>query len=139
MNHTHTTTASAIDQYMTEWASAPVQFPASSGAPRHGCQGRRPAGDSRPRWKPLRKACWRPMAKDMDAGRASGLEPALLDRLEMTPKGVKAMAQGLREVAAQSDPIGEITDLKYRPSGIQVGKCGCRWASSASFTNRARM
>ena len=59
---------------------------------------------------------------DMDAGRASGLEPALLDRLELTPKGVKAMAQGLREVAAQTDPIGEITDLKYRPSGIQVGR-----------------
>ena len=60
--------------------------------------------------------------KDMDAGRASGLEPALLDRLEITPKGVKAMAQGLREVAAQFDPVGEITDLKYRPSGIQVGR-----------------
>ena len=60
--------------------------------------------------------------KDMDAGRASGLEPALLDRLELTPKGVKAMAQGLREVAAQFDPVGEITDLKYRPSGIQVGR-----------------
>lgn len=60
--------------------------------------------------------------KDMEAGRASGLEPALLDRLELTPKGVRAMAQGLREVAAQSDPVGEITDLKYRPSGIQVGK-----------------
>ncbi len=60
--------------------------------------------------------------KDMAAGRASGLEPALLDRLEITPKGVKAMAQGLREIAAQTDPVGEITDLKYRPSGIQVGK-----------------
>ncbi|KAB2932085.1 MAG: glutamate-5-semialdehyde dehydrogenase [Candidatus Contendobacter sp.] len=59
---------------------------------------------------------------DMDAGRASGLEPALLDRLELTSKGVRAMAQGLREVAAQSDPVGEITGLKYRPSGIQVGQ-----------------
>ncbi len=59
---------------------------------------------------------------DMDAGRAAGLDPALLDRLELTAKGVKAMAQGLREVAAQTDPIGEITDLKYRPSGIQVGR-----------------
>ena len=59
---------------------------------------------------------------DMDAGRAAGLEPALLDRLELTVKGVKAMAQGLREVAAQTDPIGEVTDLKYRPSGIQVGR-----------------
>jgi glutamate-5-semialdehyde dehydrogenase len=60
--------------------------------------------------------------KDMDAGRAAGLEPALLDRLELTAKGVRAMAQGLREVAAQPDPVGEITDLKYRPSGIQVGR-----------------
>lgn len=59
---------------------------------------------------------------DMDAGRHSGLESTLLDRLELTPKGVRAMAQGLREVAAQPDPIGEITDLKYRPSGIQVGR-----------------
>ena len=59
---------------------------------------------------------------DMDAGQAAGLDPALLDRLELTAKGVRAMAQGLREVAAQSDPVGEITDLKYRPSGIQVGR-----------------
>ena len=59
---------------------------------------------------------------DMDAGRTAGLEPALLDRLELTPKGVRGMAQGLREVAAQADPVGEITDLKYRPSGIQVGR-----------------
>jgi glutamate-5-semialdehyde dehydrogenase len=59
---------------------------------------------------------------DVDAGRASGLDAALLDRLELTPKGVRAMAQGLRDIAAQSDPVGEITDLKYRPSGIQVGR-----------------
>ncbi|MCP5159851.1 MAG: glutamate-5-semialdehyde dehydrogenase [Gammaproteobacteria bacterium] len=60
--------------------------------------------------------------QDMEAGQAAGLEPALLDRLEMTAKSIKAMAQGLREIAAQTDPIGEITDLKYRPSGIQVGR-----------------
>ncbi len=59
---------------------------------------------------------------DMDAGRAAGLDAALLDRLELTPKGIRAMAQGLREIAAQTDPVGEITDLKYRPSGIQVGR-----------------
>ena len=59
---------------------------------------------------------------DMDAGRANGLDAALLDRLELTPKGIRGMAQGLREVAAQSDPVGEISDLKYRPSGIQVGR-----------------
>jgi glutamate-5-semialdehyde dehydrogenase len=60
--------------------------------------------------------------QDMEAGRAAGLEPALLDRLELTPKGVRAMAWGLREIAAQPDPVGEISDLKYRPSGIQVGR-----------------
>ena len=59
---------------------------------------------------------------DMDTGRANGLDAALLDRLELTPKGIRGMAQGLREVAAQSDPVGEISDLKYRPSGIQVGR-----------------
>ncbi|TVR62203.1 MAG: glutamate-5-semialdehyde dehydrogenase [Candidatus Competibacteraceae bacterium] len=59
---------------------------------------------------------------DMDAGRSAGLDAALLDRLELTPKGIRSMAQGLREVAAQTDPVGEITDLKYRPSGIQVGR-----------------
>ncbi|MDG4560337.1 MAG: glutamate-5-semialdehyde dehydrogenase [Candidatus Competibacter sp.] len=59
---------------------------------------------------------------DMDAGRANGLDAALLDRLELTTKGVRAMAQGLREIAAQPDPVGEITGLKYRPSGIQVGQ-----------------
>ncbi|HRF45500.1 MAG TPA: glutamate-5-semialdehyde dehydrogenase [Candidatus Competibacteraceae bacterium] len=60
--------------------------------------------------------------RDLEAGRASGLEPALLDRLEITPKSVKAIAGGLREIAAQTDPVGEITGLKYRPSGIQVGQ-----------------
>jgi len=59
---------------------------------------------------------------DMEAGRNNGLEPALRDRLELTPKGIRGMAQGLREIAAQTDPVGEITDLKYRPSGIQVGR-----------------
>ena len=60
--------------------------------------------------------------QDMEAGRASGLDAALLDRLELTPKGLHGMAQGLREIAAQPDPVGEIIDLRYRPSGIQVGQ-----------------
>lgn len=61
-------------------------------------------------------------ALDMQAGRAAGLDAALLDRLEITPKGVQSMAQGLREIAAQSDPVGEISGLKYRPAGFQVGQ-----------------
>jgi len=58
-------------------------------------------------------------AEDMHAG--DGLDPALKDRLELNPKRVQAMAEGLRQVAQLPDPVGEITDLRYRPSGIQVG------------------
>ncbi|MEW5755588.1 MAG: glutamate-5-semialdehyde dehydrogenase [Pseudomonadota bacterium] len=61
-------------------------------------------------------------AKDMAAGRENGLDAALLDRLELNASRVASMAEGLRQVAALPDPIGEISDLKYRPSGIQVGK-----------------
>ncbi len=61
-------------------------------------------------------------AKDMDGARAGGLDAALLDRLQINAKGVAGMAEGLRQIAALADPVGEITDLNYRPSGIQVGK-----------------
>ena len=61
-------------------------------------------------------------ARDLDAARATGLEPAMIDRLALTEKGVESMAQGLEQVASLPDPVGEITDLKRRPSGIQVGK-----------------
>ena len=60
--------------------------------------------------------------KDLDAGRALGLDSALLDRLELNPARIKAMAEGLRQIAALADPVGSITDLNYRPSGIQVGR-----------------
>ena len=60
-------------------------------------------------------------ATDMEAGKASGLDAALLDRLELTPARFEAMIEGLEQVAALADPVGEISDLKYRPSGIQVG------------------
>ncbi|MFA4968100.1 MAG: glutamate-5-semialdehyde dehydrogenase [Sulfuritalea sp.] len=61
-------------------------------------------------------------AADVDEARANGLDAALIDRLTLTEKSVEAMAQGLEQVAALPDPIGEITDMKRRPSGIQVGK-----------------
>jgi glutamate-5-semialdehyde dehydrogenase len=61
-------------------------------------------------------------AKDMSAAQAGGLDAALLDRLEINAKGVAGMAEGLRQIAQLADPVGEITDLNYRPSGIQVGK-----------------
>ena len=60
--------------------------------------------------------------QDMIAARAAGLDAALLDRLTLTDQSIAAMAEGLRQIAALPDPVGEITDLKYRPSGIQVGK-----------------
>ena len=61
-------------------------------------------------------------ARDLEGGRANGLEAAMLDRLELTPTRIDAMIEGLRQVASLPDPIGEITDMTYRPSGIQVGR-----------------
>ena len=61
-------------------------------------------------------------AKDLAAARAAGLDAAQLDRLTLTPARIDAMIEGLRQVAALADPVGEITDLQYRPSGIQVGR-----------------
>jgi len=60
--------------------------------------------------------------EDMEAGKKSGLDAALLDRLELNNNRIDAMADGVRQVAALPDPVGEITDLAYRPSGIQVGR-----------------
>jgi glutamate-5-semialdehyde dehydrogenase len=59
---------------------------------------------------------------DLEAGSAHALDAALLDRLELSEARIDAMIDGLRQVAALTDPVGEITDLGYRPSGIQVGK-----------------
>jgi glutamate-5-semialdehyde dehydrogenase len=61
-------------------------------------------------------------AKDLKAAQRLGLEPALLDRLALTVSVVEAMAVGCEQVAALSDPVGQISDMAYRPSGIQVGK-----------------
>ncbi len=61
-------------------------------------------------------------ALDMEAARTKGLDAALLDRLALTEKGVAGMAEGLEQIAALPDPVGEISDMNYRPSGIQVGK-----------------
>ncbi len=59
---------------------------------------------------------------DMKAGAARQLDAALLDRLELNEERIDAMIEGLRQVAALPDPVGEVTDMSYRPSGIQVGK-----------------
>jgi glutamate-5-semialdehyde dehydrogenase len=60
--------------------------------------------------------------KDVAAAKANGLDTASVDRLTLTEKTVKGMAEGLQQIAQLADPIGEISDMKYRPSGIQVGK-----------------
>ena len=59
---------------------------------------------------------------DLQAGRDNGLDDAMLDRLALTPAGIRNMIEGLRQVAALADPIGAIRDMKYLPSGIQVGR-----------------
>jgi glutamate-5-semialdehyde dehydrogenase len=61
-------------------------------------------------------------AQDLEAGRDNGLASAALDRLELTPARIEAMAAGLEVIASLPDPVGAITDLTYRPSGIQVGR-----------------
>jgi len=61
-------------------------------------------------------------AKDLETGRENGLAAALLDRLELTPERIQGMADGVREVAALADPIGEIADMRQQPSGLTVGK-----------------
>ncbi len=61
-------------------------------------------------------------ALDLDAGKAKGLEAALLDRLELTDARIASMSEGLRQIATLEDPVGVITDMAYRPSGIQVGR-----------------
>ena len=61
-------------------------------------------------------------ARDLAAARSAGLAAAMIDRLSLSEKGVTAMAEGVEQVAALPDPVGEISDLKFRPSGIQVGR-----------------
>ncbi len=61
-------------------------------------------------------------ATDLAAGREQGLDAALIDRLELNDERIAAMAEGLRQIAALPDPVGSISDMNYRPSGIQVGR-----------------
>lgn len=72
----------------------------------------------------LSKASWLQAEneKDLSAGRAKGLDTAMLDRLTLSDKTLAGMAEGLRQIASLVDPIGSITDLNYRPTGIQVGR-----------------
>ncbi|WP_019895556.1 glutamate-5-semialdehyde dehydrogenase [Hydrogenovibrio halophilus] len=61
-------------------------------------------------------------ARDLDAGKANGLDAAMLDRLTLSDKALNGMVTGLRQIAALKDPIGEVSDLSPLPSGIEVGK-----------------
>jgi glutamate-5-semialdehyde dehydrogenase len=60
--------------------------------------------------------------RDLEAGRAGNLSAPLLDRLDLTPARIAGMASGLRQIAALPDPVGEISDLKRRPSGLEIGQ-----------------
>jgi len=60
--------------------------------------------------------------KDLQAGKDKGLDAAMLDRLELNDMRIAGMSEGLRQVAALQDPVGEISDMAYRPSGVQIGK-----------------
>jgi glutamate-5-semialdehyde dehydrogenase len=60
--------------------------------------------------------------EDVASARAQGMDAAFVDRLMLDETGVEAMARGLEEIAALPDPVGEISGLRYRPSGIQVGR-----------------
>jgi glutamate-5-semialdehyde dehydrogenase len=61
-------------------------------------------------------------ARDLEQGKKDGLDAALLDRLALNEERIAGMAEGLRQIAALPDPVGEINDMSMRPSGIQVGK-----------------
>jgi glutamate-5-semialdehyde dehydrogenase len=60
--------------------------------------------------------------RDVAAARAAGHDAAFVDRLALSPKSIAAMAEGLEAIVRLPDPIGEITDLRFRPTGIQVGR-----------------
>lgn len=60
--------------------------------------------------------------KDIEAANRKGLESAMVDRLILDRKSIAAMAEGLRQIARLPDPVGEISDMRYRPTGIQVGR-----------------
>jgi glutamate-5-semialdehyde dehydrogenase len=61
-------------------------------------------------------------AKDLEAAHSAGLAAPLLDRLKLTPQIIDTVAEGCMQIAAMSDPVGEISELKRQPSGISVGR-----------------
>ena len=109
------------------WASARARRAARSRAPPR----RRRTARSRRGRRALverEKTILAANAQDVKAARAEGRDDAFIDRLTLTAKAIEAMAEGLREVAELPDPVGEITELAQRPSGIRWAACACRSA-----------
>ena len=77
--------------------------------------------------------------KDLAAAKANGMEAAMLDRLTLTEKSIATMAEGLQQIASLPDPIGEINNMKYRPSGIQLGQMRVPLGVIVLFTKHVRM
>jgi glutamate-5-semialdehyde dehydrogenase len=99
-------------------ARAASRLMASSSTASRNAALRATAGAIRAGARALREA----NARDLEAARAAGHDAAFVDRLALTDKVIESMAAGLEQIAELPDPIGEITDLRYRPSGIQVGR-----------------
>jgi DNA polymerase-3 subunit delta len=76
--------------------------------------------------------------EDLAAARAAGLEPAMLDRLTLSEKGRRSMAEGVEQVAALPDPVGEISESSSALPASRSARCACRSASSASSTKPGR-
>ena len=76
--------------------------------------------------------------KDLDVARANGLAAAMVDRLTLSEKAIATMAEGLEQIASLPDPIGEISELRRRPSGISVGRMRVPDARSAGGARAAR-
>lgn len=58
----------------------------------------------------------------MEIGKSAGMKESLLDRLKLTPDRIKGMAEGVRQVAALEDPVGEVISMWERPNGLKIGK-----------------
>jgi glutamate-5-semialdehyde dehydrogenase len=109
-----------IDQYMTDLGRR-ARHASRDGARQHGRE-ERGARRRRARIERDASALKEANARDVARARDKGLDAAFIDRLTLSDKALKTMVEGLRQVASLADPIGEISNSKFRPSGIQVGQ-----------------
>ena len=110
-----------VGAYMQRRRRGRARRRARARARRHAGEERRARRDGRGDPRATRRSSLAANAEDVAAATAAGHDAAFVDRLTLTPATIAAMADGLEQIAALPDPVGEITDLKYRPSGIQVG------------------